>query len=133
MNDCIFCKIVNREAPALVIDENDQVIVFLSLENHPLVVPKQHFKDIYEIDEESGAEIMRSAVKIAKATKIALNPDGVNLVQANEPAAGQDVFHFHLHIIPRWFNDGALSHSDPKKVDEKIRVESQSKIKKALE
>src|ERR1051326_7911474 len=132
MNDCIFCKIIKRELPALVIDENDKMIVFLSLENHPLIVPKKHIKDIYELDEETGAEIMRKAIQVAKATKKALNPDGINLVQANEPAAHQDVFHFHLHIKPRWFNDKVQMHWEPVRVEENIRIETQEKIKQKL-
>lgn len=132
MNDCIFCKIINKELPSLIIDENDKVVVFLSLENHPLVVPKKHIKDIYELDPETGAEIMKEAITIAKAVKRSVKPDGINLVQANEPAAHQDVFHFHLHVKPRWFKDDVQMHWEPIRVDENIRIETQEKIKKAL-
>jgi histidine triad (HIT) family protein len=100
--DCIFCKIIARRAPAHILDENDAVIVFLSLENHPLVVPKAHIPDIYTLPEDSGAAIMAEAVKVARAVKEALHCDGVYLTQSNEPAAGQDVFHFHLHVYPVW-------------------------------
>ena len=100
--NCIFCKIINKEIPAHIIDENNDIIVFMSLENHPLIVTKKHIKDIYELDENSGTEIMKESIKIAKATKIGLECDGIYVTQANEPAGGQDVFHYHMHIYPRW-------------------------------
>jgi histidine triad (HIT) family protein len=102
MDDCVFCKIINKEIPANIINENDDVIVFMSLENHPLIVTKKHIKDIYELDEKSGIEIMKESIKISKATKTALKCDGIYVTQANEPAGGQDVFHYHMHIYPRW-------------------------------
>jgi len=107
MEDCIFCRIVAGRAPAAVITEDDDVLVFLSLEDHPLVVPKPHVPDIYALSEELGAAVMRQAIRVATAVKAGLRCDGVYLAQANEPAAGQDVFHFHLHIYPRWHGDAA--------------------------
>lgn len=83
----------------------------MSLENHPLIVPKKHIVDIYSLDDELGAEIMREAIKIAKAVKRGLKCDGVYVTQANESAAGQDVFHYHMHIYPRW-NDSRQWESD---------------------
>ena len=106
MDDCIFCRIIDRRAPAYVIHEDDRVIVFLSLENHPLVVPKAHIPDIYTLDDDTATAIMQTAVRVARAVKAGLRCDGAYLAQANEPAAGQDVFHFHLHIYPRWHGDG---------------------------
>jgi histidine triad (HIT) family protein len=69
MNDCIFCKIVKREVPAYVIDENQDTSVFLSHENHPLVVTKQHIPEIYDLDDQVASAVMVEAVKIAKAVK----------------------------------------------------------------
>lgn len=102
MNDkqCIFCRIIAREAPAHIIDETDRVIVFLSLENHPLVVPKEHIPDIYAMPGDVGAAVMKEAITVARAVKESLECDGVYLTQSNEPAAGQDVFHFHMHVYP---------------------------------
>ena len=100
--NCPFCRIIRRQLPAYVITEDDHVIVFLSKENHPLVVSKQHIPNIYALDDTTGAHMMRAAVQIARAVKAGLQCDGVYLTQANEPAAGQDVFHLHLHIYPRW-------------------------------
>ena len=67
--DCIFCKIIDKKIPGHIIDENENLIVFMSLENHPLIVTKRHIPDIYALDEELGAEIMKEAVKISKAVK----------------------------------------------------------------
>jgi histidine triad (HIT) family protein len=100
--DCTFCRIIEREIPAYIIDENDQVIIFLSLENHPLIVPKDHIPDIYDMPGDVGAAVMEAAVKVAKAVKVELGCDGVYLTQANEHAAGQDVFHYHMHVYPCW-------------------------------
>jgi histidine triad (HIT) family protein len=103
MNEnCIFCRIIQHQIPAYVVTEDEYIIVFLSKENHPLVVPKQHIPNIYSLDEATGAHIMRGAIEVARAVKVGLACEGVYLTQANEPAAGQDVFHFHLHIYPRW-------------------------------
>lgn len=102
MAECVFCMIIDRRVDAHIIDETDEVISFLSLENHPLVVPKTHIPDIYTLDEESGSAIMAEVVKIANAVKDGLGCDGVYVTQANGQAAGQDVFHIHFHLYPRW-------------------------------
>ena len=101
---CTFCRIIARETPAKILEENDQVIVFLSLENHPLVVTKEHIPNIYTLPDDLGAAVMREAIKVARAVKKALQCDGVYLTQANEHAAGQDVFHYHMHVYPCWGN-----------------------------
>ncbi len=107
MEHCIFCRIIAGLVPTEVLSEDDAVIVFLSLEDHPLVVPKLHVRNIYAMSEELGAAVMRQAIRVATAVKVSLRCDGIYLAQANEPAAGQEVFHFHLHIIPRWHDDAA--------------------------
>jgi len=132
MNNCLFCKIANKELPAIVLDENEKVIVFLSLENHPLIVPKQHIENIYSLDDETGSEIMREAIKIAKAVKTSLNCDGINLVQSNESSAGQEVPHFHLHIKPRWKNDEIKLSWDFTTVPEHKRLDTAEMIKSVL-
>ena len=100
--DCTFCQIIERQIPAYIIDEDDSVIVFLALSNHPMVVPKTHIPDIYAMSDEIGARVMAKTIEISKAVKRALRCDGIYLTQANEHAAGQDVFHYHLHIYPCW-------------------------------
>jgi histidine triad (HIT) family protein len=132
MEDCIFCKVVRRELPAYIIDENEDLIVFLSYENHPLIVTKKHLKDIYDMDDQTGSAVMIEAIKISKAVKAGLKCDGVSLVQANEPAANQDVFHFHLHIKPRWKNDNVILSWDNAKNPPEVLEETKNKIIKAL-
>lgn len=137
--ECKFCQIAAREIPAYIIDENDQAIVFLSLENHPLVVPKAHIPDIYAMPNDVGAAVMEEAIKVAKAVKKTLQCDGVRLTQANEAAAGQDIFHYHLHIYPCWGDKvrKALSAfwrsmTDGKKVTEAMKTATAEKVRQGL-
>lgn len=106
MDECIFCRIVAGATPAYIIHEDDQTIIFLSLENHPLIVPKAHISDIFALDDATAAAVMQLATWMARALRDALGCDGVLLTQANGATAGQDVFHFHLHLYPRWHGDG---------------------------
>ncbi len=108
--DCIFCQIIARQIPAYIIMEDADIIVFLSLENHPLIVPKQHIPNLYTMPDAVGAAVMRTSVRIANAVKHGLQCDGIYITQANEPAANQDVFHYHMHIYPRWFNQSRSAH-----------------------
>jgi histidine triad (HIT) family protein len=107
---CIFCAIIEGQAPAEVLFEDEETLAFMDINpanpGHTLVIPKRHVQDIYGMDEEMVAAVMRATVRVAKAIKRALQPDGMNLVQSNERAGGQDVFHFHIHVIPRWYGDG---------------------------
>lgn len=132
MEECVFCQILKRQAPAYIVDENDRVIVFLSLENHPLVVPKTHIPNIYSLDEATGAAVIHEAAIIARALKQGLHCDGVYLAQANEPAAGQDVFHFHLHVYPRWHGDGMKVVEPERHVDRVVQVDTRDRIRVAL-
>jgi histidine triad (HIT) family protein len=129
MDDCIFCKIIARQAPSYIVDENDVVMTFLSLESHPLVVPKQHITDIYGLDGKTGGELMTELIRVAIAVKKGCACDGVYITQANEPAAGQDVFHLHFHVYPRW-SDRAQNH--PRVVEDAERELTLRKIKSAL-
>ncbi len=108
--DCIFCAIAEGEAPAEVVFEDEETLAFMDINpanpGHTLVIPKRHVRDIYELDGETAAAVMRTAVWVARAIKRTLQPDGMNLVQSNERAAGQEIFHFHIHVIPRWYGDG---------------------------
>lgn len=132
MHNCIFCKIIKGEIPAKIIDQNDKVIVFLDLKNHPLIVTKDHIENIYSLGGEIAAEVMKQAVRISKAVKKGLGADGVNLIQNNEPAAGQEVMHFHMHIRPRWSSDSVRIHIPEEQIDEDKRKTIVEKIKGAL-
>ncbi|MSR71561.1 MAG: HIT family protein [Candidatus Taylorbacteria bacterium] len=107
--DCIFCKIVAGQVEAPKIYENDSTFVFLSNSpnnlGHSLVIPKKHFENIYEIDENTLAEVAKTFGKVANAIKKSLNAKGVNIIQNNERAGGQGVFHIHFHVIPRYQDD----------------------------
>lgn len=110
MSDCIFCKIANGEIPSNTIYEDNDFRVILDLgpatKGHALVLPKKHYADLFEIPEETVAGVVKVAKKVAGIMKEKLECDGLNLVQNNGETAGQTVMHFHLHIIPRYKNDG---------------------------
>lgn len=110
MENCIFCKIVKGEIPSGTIEETDQFRVVLDVapatRGHALILPKSHYANLYDLPEETAAEAIKLAKKIALRMKERLGCDGVNIVQNNEEAAGQTVFHFHMHVIPRYREDG---------------------------
>ena len=109
-DDCIFCRIAAGEISSDTVYEDDDFRVILDLNpgsrGHMLIIPKEHYQDIYELSDECGMKLMAVAKKMAVAAKKALKADGINLVQNNEEAAGQSVPHFHIHIIPRKKGDG---------------------------
>ena len=111
-SNCIFCKIANGEIPSKTIEENDMFRVVLDVgpatKGHALILPKDHYSNLYELPEEVAAEALKLAKKVALKMKERLHCDGVNLVQNNEEAAGQTVFHFHMHVIPRYKEDGQV-------------------------
>ena len=119
---CIFCKIIAKEAPGFIIDEDDSVIVFLSLEHHPLIVPKKHLTDIFSLDADTASLIAKKSVIIAKAMREGLPCDGVYVTQTNGACAGQDVFHYHMHLYPKW-NDGEAKHQKENKEGLKARIQ----------
>ena len=107
---CVFCRIVAGELPATVVAEGRKVIAILDInpvnKGHTLVISKEHYTDITEVPKEVLCEAVTVAKEIAKNMKEKLGADGVNLFQTNGKAAGQEVFHFHLHVIPRYRKDG---------------------------
>ena len=112
MNKCVFCEIAaKRIDPDLIVFENEQVITCISLlqkpgnHGHVLVVPKKHFQNIYELSEELDAPLMSALRLLSRAAKKAFSAEGIHIRQNNEPAAGQDVFHLHFHVIPRYQGD----------------------------
>lgn len=106
--NCIFCKIASGEIPSNTIYEDDEFRVILDLapasKGHALILPKEHYADIYEIDAELAGRAMKLAKKLAMHMTKVLNCDGFNLLQNNHEVAGQTVFHFHMHLIPRYRN-----------------------------
>ena len=134
--DCIFCKIANGEIPSSTVyeDENFRVILDLgpAAKGHALILPKEHFKDVCELDPAVAAKVLPLGAKIGAAMKKSLGCAGFNLVQNNGEAAGQTVFHFHVHVIPRY--EGGPSMVTWTRGSEKPEVlaETAEKIKKAL-
>lgn len=108
--DCIFCKIANGGIPSATIYENSDFRVILDVapanRGHALIIPKEHFKDIFDIDAVTAGKLFSLATEVARAMKSVLHCDGLNIVQNNGLIAGQTVFHFHLHLIPRYEGDG---------------------------
>jgi histidine triad (HIT) family protein len=106
---CPFCKMVKNELDAVVVQEDNDILAImdscLATPGHILVLPKQHIENIYDMPSDLGAHLMVIAIAIAKAIKQKLSPDGLNLIQSNELAAGQTIPHFHLHIVPRYQSD----------------------------
>jgi histidine triad (HIT) family protein len=108
--DCVFCGIRDGKIPCFKIYEDDKTLAFMDInplnDGHCLVIAKNHAENLYEIPEEDLARVMQTVKKLALALRVVLKPEGLNLFQANGKAAFQSVFHFHIHLVPRWENDG---------------------------
>ena len=123
---CIFCKLANGVFPTNGIYEDDTFKVILdagpATKGHALILPKEHYANIYELPDEVAGKVMILAKKMATHMTEKLHCDGFNLVQNNGPCAGQTVFHFHYHLIPRYENDGQhilWEPTSPKEEDQK--------------
>jgi histidine triad (HIT) family protein len=118
---CTFCKIVRKEAPASIVYEDEEVIAFMSIRpinvGHTLVVPKKHYENIYEISEEETAYLYKVVKKLSHAVKQAVDAEGIRIVQNNGEAAGQVIFHMHVHIIPMNKNHSWLHHAEPRSAE----------------
>ncbi len=109
MQDCIFCKIANGEIPSATIYEDEDFRGILDLgpasRGHGLLLPKKHFADIFALDDQTASRALVAAKHLAASMKKALNCEGLNILQNNGQLAGQSVFHFHIHLIPRYQGD----------------------------
>lgn len=108
-SQCIFCKIANGEIPSTTLYEDDSFRAIFDIspasKGHAIILPKNHAKDICELSKEDGEKIFLVAQKVAKGLKKATGCDGINILQNNGEAAGQTVFHLHVHVIPRYQDD----------------------------
>lgn len=133
MENCIFCKIANGEIPSATLYEDEDFRVILDLgpasKGHALILPKTHAANIYEISDEMAGKAMILAKKMASKLTEALNCDGFNIVQNNGEAAGQTVFHFHMHLIPRYKDDGVGIAWKPGTLTDEVKAEILEKVK----
>jgi len=107
--DCIFCAIATGDAPATIVDQDDRTVAFMDIapatRGHLLVIPRAHYTDLLTVDEADLDATMHTAKRMAQRVQDRLNPDGVNLLNSCGRAAWQTVFHFHIHVIPRYTDD----------------------------
>lgn len=133
---CIFCKIAGGEIPSSTLYEDDQFRVILDLnpasKGHALILPKEHFADVCALDEVTAAKVLPLAAKIGQAMKEELGCTGFNLVQNNGESAGQTVFHFHMHIIPRYEDGARIVSWDPGKTTPEELEEIAGRLRSAL-
>lgn len=131
-DDCIFCKLANGIIPTNTIFEDEDFRVILdaspATRGHMLILPKEHFDNIFELDDETSSKLFKRATKLSKAIKQNLKCDGLNILQNNGEIAGQTVFHFHMHLIPRYKDDNVtinwnhlnLSDEETKKIIKEV-------------
>jgi histidine triad (HIT) family protein len=131
--NCIFCKIIEKEIPAEIIYEDDQFISIVDIQpnnlGHSLLIPKDHFENIYTMQGGALEDLGKEIQKLSLAVKKAFSADGINVHMNNDPAAGQIIFHAHIHIIPRFHGDGlkhfalkeGFTQEDIKNAGQKIR------------
>lgn len=110
MTDCVFCKIVAGQIPAAVVHEDEHTLAFMDIgqvnPGHVLVAAKAHAENIYGLEDAQAGAVFRSAARVARAIRDAFAPEGLSVYQANGKPAGQTVFHFHMHLVPRHDADG---------------------------
>ncbi|HEX8120350.1 MAG TPA: HIT domain-containing protein [Solirubrobacteraceae bacterium] len=120
--DCLFCKIVAGDLPATVVDSDDRTITFMDInpatKGHALVIPRDHSPDLVAIPQDDLDACMRAAQRMARRARERLGADGVNLLNSCGPAAWQTVFHFHVHVVPRYDGDPLELPWTPKPGDE---------------
>ena len=134
--DCIFCKIANGDIPSKTLYEDEEFKVILDVgpatRGHALILPKNHYANLYELPDETAVKVMLLAKKMAVLMTEKLGCDGFNLVQNNGEAAGQTVFHFHMHVIPRYERGPAIVGWTPGKASPEELAEVADKIKGCL-
>lgn len=134
--NCIFCKIVAGEVPCFKLYEDAETLAFMDInpvhDGHSLVIPKAHYPTVFDIAPDAIAAAARIAARVAKAVNAAVNPDGINLIQASGPGAGQSVGHFHFHVFPRRTGDGVAINWEPKPGDRARIAEIAERIRANL-
>ncbi|NLL93714.1 MAG: HIT family protein [Clostridiales bacterium] len=135
-SNCIFCKIANGEIPSYTIYEDNMFRVIFDLgpasKGHALVLPKEHFKNIFSLSDEYAAKALIIAKKVVTAMTEELECDGFNILQNNEEIAGQTVFHFHIHLIPRYKGDDVKLTWNPTELDKSTAEQTAKKISERI-
>ena len=135
-NNCIFCKIANGEFSSYTLYEDDDFRVIFDInpatKGHALILPKEHYKNLFELDDKTAAKALVVAKKVATALSNELGCDGFNLLQNNGELAGQTVFHFHIHLIPRYKDDSFSFSTSHGKIDEEEAANLAKKISESL-
>ncbi len=133
---CIFCKIVLKQAPVSIIYENENTLAFLDIRpltlGHTLVIPKAHYVDIFDVSEYELCGVHKISKLISPAIKKATNADGISIIQQNGKAAGQDIFHLHIHVVPRFEGQKMPRFSDLKEADRSKLNEIAKKIRQEM-
>ncbi|WP_054709158.1 HIT family protein [Bacillus sp. JCM 19041] len=110
MTDCIFCKIIAGDIPSVKVYEDDDILAFFDIsqvtKGHTLVIPKNHHENVFELPEDVAATLFATVPKIASALRTTFEPTGLNILNNNGETAGQSVFHYHLHLLPRYEETG---------------------------
>ena len=131
--NCIFCKIIQKTAPASTLYEDNTITAFLDIrplnKGHTLIIPKNHYLDIFDIPKNDLQTIHTTAKTLSVAIKTATRADGISIIQQNGKAAGQEIFHFHVHIVPRFNGQTLPSFSELTIVDRQELNEMATKIK----
>jgi len=133
---CIFCKIVRKQVPASIIYEDESVVAFLDIRplnmGHTLVIPKAHYVDIFETPETELSNVHKVSKRISIAVKKATHADGISIIQQNGKAAGQDICHTHVHVVPRFEGQKLLGFSELKEVERAKLDEMAKRIRQEL-
>jgi histidine triad (HIT) family protein len=135
-DSCIFCKIVKHEIPSSIVYETDTIMVFLDIRplslGHTLVIPKEHYVDLFDIPNQLLCDIHNATKLVSAAVKEATDADGISIIQQNGKAAGQDIFHLHVHIVPRYEGEKLPPFSELKMVEREKLEEMANKIRQNL-
>ena len=135
-NACIFCRIAQKQVPANLVYEDEKALAFLDIrplnEGHTLVIPKAHYETIFDIPQELITYLHGITKRVAIAVKKATKADGISIIQQNGKAASQEVFHLHIHVIPRYEGQKLPRFSDVKEADREKLSQTAEKIKRYL-
>lgn len=135
-NACIFCRIAQKQVPASVVYEDEKSLAFLDIrplnEGHTLIIPKAHYESVFDIPKELLMYLHRITKQVSIAVKKATKADGISIMQQNGEAAGQEVFHLHIHVVPRYKGQKLPRFSDLKEAEKEKLSQTAAKLRKYL-